>query len=48
MSPTSLGTTEPGPSPESRQYEGFTFVRESFTFVQGGLTFKFDKSSTNL
>ena len=24
------------------------FVREGLTFVQGGLTFKFDKNSTNL
>jgi len=24
------------------------FVRVGFTFVQGGLTFKFDKNSTNL
>jgi len=27
---------------------GFTFVRGSFTYVQGGLTLKFDKHSTDL
>jgi len=36
------------PSPESRPKEGFTFVRGDFTFVQWGLTFEFDKNSTNI
>ena len=39
---------EPELSPESRRLGGFMSVRGGFTFVQAGLTFKFDKNPTNV
>ena len=43
-----LNYVQAEPLPESRQQGVFAFVRRGFTFVQGGLTLKFDKNSTNL